>query len=276
MLSRALSLATVMLLAGCLAPEWAAAQENLDAGKSPSQLFAGTCNACHKSPRGLLRTVPASSLSSFLRQHYTTSPAMAGVLATYLISNGATDTRLGGASPKEGAREARPPASKPAAKPDEGQLPAQAAIDHGPDGRKLSAKQRLGKQGRLGVEEAPKADEAPPGETPKEASREESKPEGAMPASEGASQSAKVEEPGETPATRVDPVPEVTPAESVAPAAPSTAAAAVSPAVSAEGSEAPSVPFPSRPALPPPAVTASTPSLPPVPPAGPPVPPISQ
>src|ERR1700744_6744472 len=73
--SRALILATVMLLVGCLATERALAQAtNLEAGKSPAQIFAGTCNACHKAPRGLLKSVPPSSLSSFLRQHYTTSP----------------------------------------------------------------------------------------------------------------------------------------------------------------------------------------------------------
>jgi hypothetical protein len=266
MLSRALSLATLLLLAGSLAPEQAAAQENLDAGKSPSQLFAGTCNACHRSPRGLLRSVPASSLSSFLRQHYTTSPAMAGVLATYLISNGATDTRLGGASPKEGAKS-----SKSSARPDEGQLPAQAAIDHGPDGRKLSAKPGLSKRGRPGAEEPPKAEETPSVEMPKEATGE-SKPEGTMPAGEGASQSAKVEEPGEAPATRVDPVPPVTPAPSAAP----VTAAPGSSVVSAASSERPAVPLPSKPTPPPPAVKATAPALPPVPPAGPPEPPISQ
>ena len=61
MLSRALSLATVTLLIVCFAGGAARAQ-NLEAGKTPSQIFAGTCNACHKSPRGLLKTVPASSL----------------------------------------------------------------------------------------------------------------------------------------------------------------------------------------------------------------------
>ena len=71
----------------------AGAGENLEAGKSPSQIFAGTCNACHKSPRGLLKTVPASSLPGFLRQHYTTSSDMASVLSSFLVSNGATDTR---------------------------------------------------------------------------------------------------------------------------------------------------------------------------------------
>jgi hypothetical protein len=276
MLSRALSLATLLLLAGWFAPERAAAQENLDAGKSPSQLFAGTCNACHRSPRGLLRSVPPGSLSSFLREHYTTSPAMAGVLATYLISNGATDTRLGGGSPREGAKEgARSSTSRPTAKPDEGQPPVQAAIDRGPDGRKLSAKQRLSKHGRPGAEEPPKTEETPSGEMPKEATGE-SKPEGTAPAGEGASQSAKVEEPGEAPATRVDPVPPVTPAPSAAPATAPTTAAPVSSVASSGSSEGPAVPLPSKPTPPPSAVTAAAPALPPVPPAGPPVPPISQ
>src|SRR5471030_593860 len=94
MLSRALILATVMLLIGGFAADQAQAQvTNLEAGKSPSQIFAGTCNACHKSPRGLLKTVSPGSLPGFLREHYTTSSDMAGVLASYLTSNGANDAR---------------------------------------------------------------------------------------------------------------------------------------------------------------------------------------
>src|ERR1700732_1359502 len=94
MLSRALSLATVMLLVGCFAAAPARAQaQNPEAGKSPSQIFAVTSTACHKSPRGLLKTVPAGSLPGFLRQHYTTSGDMASLLSSFLISNGATDTR---------------------------------------------------------------------------------------------------------------------------------------------------------------------------------------
>jgi hypothetical protein len=105
MLSRALSLATVTLLIGCLGAMPAQAQ-NLEAGKSPSQIFAGTCNACHKSPRGLLKTVPAGSLPGFLRQHYTTSGEMASLLSAFLVSNGATDTRYIGAQPKS-AKDAK-------------------------------------------------------------------------------------------------------------------------------------------------------------------------
>src|SRR5947209_11990201 len=37
----------------------AQAQSNLDAGKSPAQIFADTCNACHRSPREVRRTSPA-------------------------------------------------------------------------------------------------------------------------------------------------------------------------------------------------------------------------
>src|ERR1700746_4026449 len=116
MSSRTLGLALLFAMNSALA-EHAQAQENLDAGKSPSQIFAGTCTACHKSPRGLLKTVAPGSLPGFLREHYTTSANMAGVLASYLISNGATDTRYGDAQQKgakgtkdgakEGSKEAR-------------------------------------------------------------------------------------------------------------------------------------------------------------------------
>lgn len=113
MSSRALSLATVLFLIGFGATDAALAQAtNLEAGKAPSQIFAQTCNACHKSPRGLLKTVAPGSLPGFLRQHYTTSPDMAGVLASYLVSNGATDARYqskdggkDGKDKKDGAKE---------------------------------------------------------------------------------------------------------------------------------------------------------------------------
>src|ERR1700738_1627533 len=112
MLGRALSLATVTLLIGCFvaAPAWAQAT-NLEAGKSPSQIFAGTCTACHKNPRGLLKTVPPGSLQSFLRQHYTHSPQIASRLTAFLISNGGTDTRFGQTKDgKDRKGEARPSA----------------------------------------------------------------------------------------------------------------------------------------------------------------------
>ena len=351
MLSRALSLATVMLLIGCFAAIPVQAQ-NLEAGKSPSQIFAGACSACHKSPRGLLKAVPAGSLPGFLRQHYTTSGEMASLLSAFLVSNGAADTRYVGTQPRQGKdgkseerpagppdqldrfgrrlRPARPqeaarPGAEPqqAAKPDgdglspqaepgrqgrnarrlarpgeapdaakpavDGQVPAEAASELGPDGRKLTAKQRLSRRGKPG-EEPPKTeaaktdtktdaakDEPSKGEAVKDdrpksetAKGEDSKPEGTKSSGEGKSDAAKIDAPketgsGETPALRADPVPPVTPAPSDSPA--------VSAAVSS-GTPEPA-PAPSAPVAPP-AVAAFAPPPPPVAPAGPPAPPISQ
>jgi hypothetical protein len=136
MLNRALVLATVMLLIGCFAAAPAHAQAtNLEAGKSPSQIFAGTCNVCHKSPRGLLKTMSPGALPGFLRQHYTTSPDMAGLLSSYLISNGASDKRYQGkdaksdgkpgAAPPQLDRQGRPlRTSAPGGKPEAEQQPA--------------------------------------------------------------------------------------------------------------------------------------------------------
>jgi hypothetical protein len=163
MLSRALSLATVMLLIGCFAVIPVQAQ-NLEAGKSPSQIFAGTCAACHKSPRGLLKTVPAGSLPGFLRQHYTTSGDMASLLSGFLVSNGAADTRHVGTQSKPGndaksedrpagppeqldrfGRRLRPPAplSQEASRP--GAEPQQAAR---PDTDGVSPQAEPGRRGR--------------------------------------------------------------------------------------------------------------------------------
>ena len=294
MLSRALSLATVTLLISCLAAIPVRAQ-NLDAGKSPSQIFSGTCSACHKGPRGLLKTVPAGSLPGFLRQHYTTSSEMASQLSAFLISNGATDTRVGSKptqQPKDArpavpeqldrfGRPIRPAPPQEAARPEA--EPQQAAKQDGlgPDGRKSAAKQKLSKRGK--PDEPPKADAArdepakteaakedtPQSETAKEAqetAKETAKDDAAKPHGEAPSQSAKVDAPkesGETPALRSDPVPAVTPA-------PPAMSAAV-----ANGTSEPSA-VPAPPPAPAPAMTASTPPLPPVPPAGPPAPPISQ
>jgi len=333
MLSRALSLAAVTLLVGCFATPPAGVQaQNLEAGKSPSQIFAGTCNACHKGPRGLLKTVSAGSLPGFLRQHYTTSGDMASLLSTFLISNGASDTRYqakqgADKKPASGTEQldrqgrrlrstpteeaARPDADGPprgetgrqgrnakrmarpgelpeAAKP-AGDAPAQASRERGPDGRKLTAKQRLSRRGRSGGEEPPKTEELPksePGIDDKakaesvkaESVKDESvkddngKPEGIKPAGEGKSEAARIEEPkesgSETPALRPDPVPPVTPA-------PPAASASTSATASSRAPEPPAV-RPSTPSETPAAVSASPPPAPPVAAAGPPAPPISQ
>ena len=329
MSSRALSLATVQLLVGCFAAGSAFAQvQNLEAGKTPSQIFAGTCNACHKSPRGLLKSVPASSLPSFLRQHYTTSSDMASVLAGFLVSNGAADTRYqakdqpkldqpkqdqakqgrdakqearqSGALPQQAVRPdvdgtasqadrtrqgrnarrlPRPGDGPETAKPAEDQTPEQAATD-----AKQGARQKLGKRGRPGTDEAPRVDAAKDNATKSETAKSDTakpdikpdirrtdaakgagdKPEAAKASGEGKSDAAKDSpketDRGDVTPLRPDPVPAVTPA---APSAP-TVSVASEPAVS-----------PSAPAIPAPSL-AAPPVAAAVAPAGPPVPPISQ
>jgi hypothetical protein len=61
----------------------ARAQANLDRGKSAAQIFADTCNACHRSPREIRPTSAA-----FLREHYTTGAQQAAAIAAYLASVG--------------------------------------------------------------------------------------------------------------------------------------------------------------------------------------------
>jgi hypothetical protein len=142
MLGRALSLATVTFLIGCLMAGAVRAQENLDAGKSPSQIFSSTCSACHKSPRGLLRNTSTSSLPGFLRQHYTTGSEMARVLAGYLISNGAADPRY---QAKDQPRQRDPGRRQPAAAapqdPSEAAPPQRGSGRQGRDSRRYARPQ---------------------------------------------------------------------------------------------------------------------------------------
>ena len=180
MLSRALSFATVTLLVGCFAAGSAHAQAtNLEAGKTPSQIFAGTCNVCHKSPRGLLKTVPAASLPGFLRQHYTTSSDMAGVLASFLVSNGATDTRYQAKdAPKQDPGKLKPDGkqeanTKPDAKPEQ--------LDR--FGRKLHPwrRRKLRSPTPMVASRQPKARAGVPAATPSDMARPGQGPDGAKP-----------------------------------------------------------------------------------------------
>src|SRR5258708_1331972 len=77
--------AAIGMVALCVAVP-ASAQENLDLGKSPAQLFASNCAICHKSPQGLAKAGGMFGLDGFLREHYTASKESASALAGYLKS----------------------------------------------------------------------------------------------------------------------------------------------------------------------------------------------
>lgn len=331
MSSRARILAAVTLLISYLASPAALAQvQNLEAGKSPSQLFAGTCNACHKSPRGLLKTVSPGSLPGFLREHYTTSGDMASQLATYLISNGASDKSRQGADkpgqggndqadrqgrknrtapgqeaarpddvppPGDGGRQGRRRQARPGETPEEGRPLANAPVDseRGPDGRRLSAKQRS----RVGkpptAEEPSMANEPPKAEPAKAESGTDDKAKGearqemgnttARPDAEtrpadvakpepASPETAKVEAPkdsasGNKPNSVPAPMP---PAPAAAPV-PASAASPVTTSTTTSGASEPAAPRAPAAASDPSAMRASAP---PPAPTGPPAPPISQ
>ena len=118
MLSRALILAAVAFALGCWGVDPADAQ-NLEAGKPPSQIFSSTCSLCHKSSRGLLKSVAPGSLPGFLRQHYTTSTDMAAAMSAYVLSNGAANAPAGGGNLTKQGQEAKTGGapSEPAAEP---------------------------------------------------------------------------------------------------------------------------------------------------------------
>src|SRR5712692_10428500 len=114
MVSRAIRVVPwVIGVAVAVAAAEACAQSNLDAGKSPAQIFSDTCNACHRSPRELKQTSPG-----FLREHYTTGGREAAAMAAYLTSVGSDARAVQQRKPpalgagKETPSEA---ASKPAA-----------------------------------------------------------------------------------------------------------------------------------------------------------------
>jgi hypothetical protein len=89
----------------------AMAQGNIDAGKSPAQIFAATCATCHRSP-GQVRRASAS----FLRSHYTTGSEEASAMARYLANVPAeARQKKEAAKPKESRqKEAARPKESPA------------------------------------------------------------------------------------------------------------------------------------------------------------------
>ncbi len=205
MKSRALSFAALALLVGLCG--WTevrpAAAQALDAGKPAAQIFSGTCSACHRSPRGLVRNVSAGSLPSFLRQHYTTGNDMAGTMAAYVLGSGGTDRVAEPAPKREPKQEARPERPEPRPEPKQrAKSDAPEVAARNPDQKELSksAKQRAARKGA--TEPSSAAKDTPAGEPEK---TEAAKPE--TPAAEPAKAEAaecKVEEPAKQTATAGD------------------------------------------------------------------------
>jgi hypothetical protein len=89
----------VGLLAICIAAP-AQPQGNIDAGKTPAQMFSSTCTACHRRPQELKR-----ASAGFLRQHYMPSAEEAAAMASYLASVGSDPRAV-----KDRGKPPQPPA----------------------------------------------------------------------------------------------------------------------------------------------------------------------
>lgn len=110
----------------------AQAQSNLDAGKSAAQIFADTCNACHRSARELRQTH-----AGFLRDHYTTGMREAAAMAAYLAAVGSDPRAVQRRpAPVMGAGRAAPEAA-PRTSPDQARNPeSQTALPETGAGRR--------------------------------------------------------------------------------------------------------------------------------------------
>lgn len=106
-----LSVAGFLALLG-IGPAWA--QENVEAGKTPAQLYASDCAICHKSPNGLTKAGGLLGLQSFLREHYTASRETAAAIAQYLrtVDKGQPPERKRAATPTRSTKDEKPKASE--------------------------------------------------------------------------------------------------------------------------------------------------------------------
>ena len=100
----------------------ACAQEDLDSGKTPAQLYASNCAICHKTPHGLSKAGGPFGLQGFLREHYTASRQAAAAIAAYVdaVDRGAPPVERGpkrAAKPKEAGKPGDAKASKAKAEP---------------------------------------------------------------------------------------------------------------------------------------------------------------
>ena len=99
----------------------AGAQESLDRGKTPAQLFASQCSACHKSPRGLAKSGGLFGLDGFLREHYMTSRETAAAMSRYLrgLDSGPAPARASKRAARGDDKAKLNERKKPASKRDE-------------------------------------------------------------------------------------------------------------------------------------------------------------
>jgi hypothetical protein len=105
-----LVVAAIVALGGSVA-----VAQNLDQGKPAPKLFAESCAACHRSPRGLAKGRFHLTLYLFLQKHYSSSSSSAWALTSYLESIDSGKRAAAKKAVTSTARSSlRPPAPVPA------------------------------------------------------------------------------------------------------------------------------------------------------------------
>jgi len=159
-LARCIGAAVAVLAVWAAGP--AAAQENLDKGKTPAQLYASDCAICHKSPNGLAKRLGPYGLDNFLREHYTASRESAAAISAYLraIIRQPAPKRERRSKHKVRASEPKFPPRKPAEAKSSGTKPSETkASDAKPSESKTRASAHKREEAK---DSSPKAREAEP------------------------------------------------------------------------------------------------------------------
>lgn len=219
--SRAIWAAAAMMMAVVWLPAEAAAQVSIDAGKSPQQVFASDCQACHKDARTLSKG-PAG-LAGFLREHYTASRESAKAMADYLVrigTGGRDETPAARRRGREPAPEATPAAAPGEARPARTRHRGEVRDDKADNDKPKSDKSRSGKskndKSKNDKSQAKPADapaEVKPAETkPVETAPVEAKPVETKPAEKPA-EPAPVEKPADVKPAETKPAETTKPAD---------------------------------------------------------------
>src|SRR3974390_410156 len=133
----------------------AGAQENLDYGKTPAQLYASDCAICHKTPQGLAaKGGGLLGLEGFLTEHYTASRESAAAIAGYLRSMGkvpvgSTRTTKGKKSDDKSRDTAKRPDTKTGDIKPEDKKPAKSAGAKAPEAKAGCPKAGGAESGRV-------------------------------------------------------------------------------------------------------------------------------
>jgi hypothetical protein len=126
-------------------------QGNIDAGKTPAQMFSDICTNCHRRPQDLKRGASVG----FLRQHYMPGSQEAAAMASYLAGLPA-DPRA-----RDRAKEAKEPKEKAAKTQQQANDKAKAPLT--PKGKRAA---ELAKAAEQPIETSPETAAGPAPEAP--------------------------------------------------------------------------------------------------------------